>query len=255
MNGLVSIQFNGFPDGACWPGDPNDFANDLYAATSINFNVSTGNVYYNFGPNEPNVDNRVYPWYRTESDEDDGWYYWNTTLGYWVQPHPVPPEGDERRLYVGTEASLLTYDGGENAVVGAATGPFWEVDHNFDFRFPLGPGTSPDGTVVVVTGTGGAETHTLVEAELPEHLHYIVSDTVQGSVSFDNTPVAGKAIVRTSSDPGGDREYFLCSEENATPEATVGDSSKVGEDDPHNNMPPYYGAFVIVRTARIYRRV
>lgn len=255
MNGIISWTFGGFPDGYCYPGDPNDYANDLLNATILTFNTSTANLFYNFGDTTPSVDNRIYPWYRTGASGADGWYYWSVALGYWIQPHPVPISSDERRLYVGSEASLLTYDGGANEVVGNATGPFWEVDHNFDFRFPLGPGTSPDGTIVAVTGTGGAETHTLIEAELPEHLHYVVSDTVQGSVSFDNTPVAGKAIVRTSSDPGGDREYFLCSEENATPEASVGDSSKVGSDDPHNNMPPYYGVFFIKRTARIYRRV
>jgi microcystin-dependent protein len=224
-------------------------------ATTITFNTSTSNLFYNFGATEPSVDNRIYPWYRTGASGDDGWYYWNTTHTKWVMPHPVPASSAERRLYVGTELSLLTYDGGENAAVDVDEGPFWEVDHDFDFRFLLGPGTSPGGTVVAVNATGGAETHTLTEAEIPEHLHYIVSDTVQGSVSFDNTPVAGKAIVRTSSDPGGDREYFLCSEDGATPKATVGDSSTVGDGDAHNIIPPYRATFVIKRTARIYRTV
>lgn len=255
MNGIITLTFGGFPDGYCYPGDPNDFANDLLNATVVTFNTSTANLFYNFGDTEPSVDNRIYPWYRTDSDEDDGWYYWNGT--YWIQPHPVPPESDERRLYVGSEASLLTYDGGANEAVGVdgCTGPFWEVDHDFDFCFPLGPGTSAGGTVVAVGGTGGVEEHTLTEAEMPAHLHNIVSDTSQGSVAWDNSPTADKAIVRRSTDPGGDTEYSLCSEELTTPEATVGASSTVGGGDPHTNMPPYRGAFIIKRTARVYRRV
>lgn len=251
MNGIISLTFGGFPNGYCYPGDPNDFANDLLNSTIVTFNTSTANLFYNFGDTIPSVDNRIYPWYRTGASGADGWYYWSVALGYWVQPHPVPVSSDERRLYVGSEASLLTYDGGANEVVGNATGPFWEVDHDFDFRFPLGPGTSPDATVVAVGGTGGEENHALTEAELAEHSHILANST---AVELPPNPLGVGDYITTEgvARVGSDYKYSL---EPSPNDPDVGLVGLTGSGDGHNTMPPYRGVFFIKRTARIYRRV
>lgn len=84
------------------------------------------------GSNEPTVEQRDYAWIKTNSTTDViiGIFKWSALYGKWLKHHfingSVPTS--ERRLYVGTEASLETYDGGEPGTVTATTGPFWEKD-------------------------------------------------------------------------------------------------------------------------------
>ncbi len=76
-------------------------------------------------------------WLQTSQNTTDGinygdplrWFFWNGTA--WVWPHQVPPLSEERRLWLGTEADLWFYDGGDGTTpVGATdtTGAMWAVD-------------------------------------------------------------------------------------------------------------------------------
>jgi hypothetical protein len=109
------------------------------------------------GPNEPTVEQRAYVWVKTDSitDEITGIFTWSPFYGIWLYPYASPPESSERRLWVGTELSLETFDGGESATVSATTGPFWEKDDDFDDQVLTGAGTPAVG-VNQAFGTTGA---------------------------------------------------------------------------------------------------
>jgi len=84
------------------------------------------------GPNEPTVEQRDYSWLKTNSTTGVliGVFQWSALFGKWLKYHfpngNVP--SNERLLYVSTEASLESFDGGEPGSVTATTGPFWEKD-------------------------------------------------------------------------------------------------------------------------------
>ncbi len=242
MTGLITLQWNGFPAGYCYPGDPNVFANDIIEYTSIAFNA-TGNVYYNMGPDIPGADDRIYPWLRTGSGWEDGLYYWDTTIGAWVKPHEVPASGHERRIWVGSTADLVTYDGGDANVLGDAAGPMWEVDSAFAAKFPVGVGSFVNSGDIAVTDSTtstavtGEDEHTLTEAEMPEHTHGY----------FDPRIGAGEAIE-------GDTDPNMVMYKHPTDDDCSGDTCATGSGDPHNNLPPMYGVYFIKRTSRIYYR-
>ncbi len=233
------------PAGYCWPASPQTYYNDiidiLSAYISGEFNL------FAFGASEPDPASRGLPWIKVDAlNNFDGLYTYGQ-FSVWARPHPTPASGDERRLWVGTEASLQTYDGGEIAAVTATTGPFWEVDHDFDFRVPLGPGTSPDGTVVAEGDNGGEEFHVLAISEMPLHGHPYRLNTLGG---FDISDPTGGLIMEATA---GSNTNMAAS--TATPSDTAG--QQIGGEGGglrHQNMPPYRGCFLIKRTARIYYR-
>jgi hypothetical protein len=177
---------------------------------------------------EPDAEDRDKIWFRIVDDAPDRWYkYYN---GEWVVPHEVPASGAERRLYFGNEQSLESYDGGDGDAAGDASGPMWEIDTAPAARFLLAAGTLPSGTVVIPGSTGGHEEITLTEAQLPAHDH----------------TYTGKGDTGASGDGGA---------------AWVGDGNddlqtgETGDGEEVNILPPYYGTYIIKRTARIYRKV
>jgi len=242
MTGLISLEFQGFPDGYCYPGDPDTFATDIMQYTEVVFNA-VGNIYYNMGPDIPGADYRIYPWLRTEQGFEDGWYYWDDTIGAWIKPHPTPASGGERRCFVGSTTDLQTYEGGNANAVDDADGPFWEVDSSFAARFPVGVGSFDNAGDVGVTDTttstavAGEDEHTLTEAEMPPHTHGY----------FDARIGSGEGIQ-------GDTDPNMVMYKHPSNDDCSGDTCSTGDGDPHNNLPPFYGVYFIKRTARIYFR-
>lgn len=189
------------------------------------------------GDSQP-ADRATYPlWARTNGGTQvypPLWQY-ETGPGLWLARHPILPLSSFCGLWIGTEAALVTYDGGDNQPVGDTTGPMWAIEHAMDARFPVGPGTLPSGVSIAVTGTTdsgggtGEEKHQLTVAELAAHSHIY-------AIANGNTAPTGGA-----SEPW--------------PPPNVGANiatNPEGGDVAHNNMPPYYGVFLIRRTARIY---
>jgi microcystin-dependent protein len=97
-------------------------------------------------------------------------------------------------------------------------------------RAPMHPGQGPGLSLHDLGETGGTETVTLLESEIPEHSHALMAqNTPLGSVA---TP-AGKTLNRTAS--GNLYDGTGLSIVAMAPEALA----LVGGDAPHNNLQPY----------------
>lgn len=236
MSTPVDIQPGTLPYD-CYPPLPQTLNEDIINAAVATLDQDFPGIVVGADEPAPEYQDRV--WFRTT---DLQWYYF--VNGNWVRTYPVPPSGDERRLWVGIEADLQTYDGGSPGVVGSATGPFWEVDHNFDARFPLGPGNLPSGTTVNVDDTGGEEKHALLEAELAAHYHPLTYNN-------DSDSGTGGCEQNYNTLMGGEVDGSLFITQGISCSATVA-AATVGSGTAHNNMPPYRGVFIIKRTARVY---
>lgn len=241
------------PQGYCF-STLQQYYNDIIALTLAQL-PGTASL-FNYGANVPDPADQDKPWIRVAADGTlDGLYTFN---GVWCRPHPTPPSGSERRMWVGTEANLWAYDGGDGTDPATTpptdtTGAMWVVDTAFAFRFPLGVGTNAttyDGnpaSAVAVTGTGGAERHALATAELAEHSHLMANS----SANTDQTALAGEVPIAAegwgNSDDGF--RYDLSKSLNDA-EPDVGRTGKEGDGTSHQNMPPYYGVYFIKRSAR-----
>lgn len=212
----------------CWPASPQTFYNEMFAKGYVQLSI-VGVV---ISATVPAVADRNKLWAKVDGGAQPTGYFIYAG-GLWLQPHPVPASSSVRQLWVGAEADLVTYDGGVAGVVSAASGPFWEVDHDFDARFPVGPGTTAGGTIIGVGDTGGEDAHTLTVAELPAHTHPPLVGT---QYAMDNDGGTGAGTNASTAD-------------GLTEADTTG---ATGDGDPHNTLPPYRGAFVIKRTARIF---
>lgn len=183
------------------------------------------------------------------------WYIYDGVN--WLSPHPVPPNSPEIRLWLGSEQSLWSYDGGDgtNPSTNAPTanmGAMWQVETAFQFRFPLGVGTNPatfDGNVastVAVQEPGGDERVQLSDDELASHQHLMLTDDPLSFTFSPLTPTGPVSKYMTDSSVGYDVA-------NTSPlQPTLGLTGPSNGSKSHQNMPPFVGVFFIKRTTRIY---
>lgn len=225
QNAPISFSFAGLPVGYCFT-TPERFALDIANGLS-GYLPGTFNKIIN-SDSEPAVADRIDSlWYKTT----EGRIY--RYDGGWISPNPVEASGDERRIFVGSESDIWSYDGGDGTDPSTTpptsrTGAMWQRDTAFDFRFPLGAGTSPApySTTVSVLGTGGEEKHVLTQAELPLYnLDFTYGTGVGGSVFFKGSSASTTAVDNTS-------------------------VSSAGGGQAHQNMPPFIGVYFIKRTGR-----
>jgi hypothetical protein len=214
------------PVGYC-PTNYQQLANDVISGTQATFNSSIGNSFFNLGASIPALNNQVYPWL----DEDGNWWIYKD--GYWLRKNPVAIGSSERRVYVGTTTDLQTYDGGNTNTLSNWSGPMWEVDTEFEARFPVGAGTFAASGVVVVQGkvtstaVAGEDKHTLTVPEIPAHSHNFFP------------------LVTADANNGGANGVQYGTTANVATSSTGGDAA-------HNNLPPFYGVYFIKRTSRVY---
>lgn len=218
----------------CYSADPQVFYNEMFEKGSALVGDLTGII---ISATEPDPEDRDKAWLKLSSAGGPPaislplvWFN-----GKWVARHPDAPEGDARRLWIGTEAALVTYDGGSSGTVSDVSGPMWEVDHTFDRRFPIGPDTT--SPAIAVGATGGSETHTITQAELPDvDLTLTVWSGQADNLDNDTHEILTNPQVPTN--PGNNVE---------TLPVPLGGSGTA-----FDMKPPYVGIYVIRRTARTF---
>lgn len=160
----IALTPTSLPEGICFANEQSRL-NAYTAAIAASYGGSAG---FNVGNSTPSVDSQGLPWARTNVDGSLDRIY-TFFGGQWRAPHYTPP--GSIMLYMGTLADLDTFDGGSAGTVTLYAGPFWAEVTEARFRAPMGPGTSPDGTVLAVGGTTGTEKVTLVKDNIPAHQH------------------------------------------------------------------------------------
>jgi microcystin-dependent protein len=98
-------------------------------------------------------------------------------------------------------------------------------------RAPMHPGQGPGLSLHDLGETGGSETVTLLESEIPSHAH-----TANGQNSFSNLNDAAGAVMARPF--GGGNLYTPSVPASVVPMAAES-LAPAGGDQPHNNMMPY----------------
>ena len=243
---LITLTAPSLPANYC-PASYQKLANDIIGGTQATFNSTIGNSFFNFGPTYPAINNRIYPWL----DENGQW--WIYDQGVWLRKNPVTA-AYERRIYVGTTTDLLSYDGGDGTTTATTTtGPMWEVDTEFEARFPVGVGAFVASGAVAVMGKAtstaivGEDQHKLTIPELAAHTH---------DVAIKVFGHGGEDGDRSAAD-GGTTSNTVTNNTTIFPSSTIdpdldAKAVSVGGDIAHNNLPPFYGVYFIKRTIRVY---
>lgn len=199
----------------------------------------------NFGPVEPDPDNRDKPWFKTDGSGNPlGWFSWNGSA--WV-PIPIvisggtsaerPSSPNEGQTFFDTtihtmlifersEWRTLSGSPGDVKEVRAATidealtsNPGWAADTDSAGRFVLGVS---DGSGFEYGNTGGEVDHTLTLDEIPSHTHTVRTNNLQADGNASN-PAGIVSGVQT------------------------GASGSAGGGAAHNNMPPYIAYWRLVK--------
>ena len=108
----------------------------------------------------------------------------------------------------------------------------------------VGQGTDENGdTATIIAGSGEGEyNHTLSANEIPSHTHTIKTDEAIFS-TLDNPLDETGNYIQVSSEPGPQAQEFSGSTE------TGSILNSTGDDQSHNNMPPWFGVYIWKRTA------
>lgn len=229
----------------CWPADPQTLYNEMFSKGFVQLSLE-GSIIQETAPGTTDRD-KIW-WQIDGSGHVVGW--WKYSGGSWRRPYDPTGVIDtfERRLYMGSEASLQTYDGGTAVAVTDTTGPFWEVDHDFDGYTFAAPGTIPGTSDVLTVGTNfGSATGTLVAGNLPTgSLGFTLSAPLNLKLTFH----PGFAV----QEAGGDSNPSYSFNGSAptfqnTFTATIDDAAS----DPYPVVQPVRGIFIIRRTNRMWR--
>ena len=104
------------PVGWC-PASEQDRYNKYFALGIAQLSLGTGYT-IKYSDTQPTPEERANTlWYKTIGGVPDRLYvYYN---GYWSAQHEAPADGEERRLWVGSEANVWAYDGGDGTDPGA----------------------------------------------------------------------------------------------------------------------------------------
>ncbi len=225
----------------CYPADPQTLYADMFNRARALYPSITGVIISATAPAAADNDKL---WIKTSGGAPVGQFI--RYNAQWVWPHEVPASGNERRIWVGDLTSLDTYDGGEAGAVGDASGPFWTRDTAWNDRMLIGVG--PTLAAAVATNYGNADASiVLTESQLPAHRHYVAANV---NVSGNPEPTGANQMADNAGGTGQEN-YIL---QGTSTDATVARSSATGTDAPVNILNPCRSAYIIQRTARIYRR-
>ncbi len=215
----------------------------------------------NFGPNEPGVDDRGSPWFKTDNSGNPiGWYSWNG-MEWAVMPVVIPSGTTGERpntpataqMYFDTDINvLLIFYGTQWSTIGGSPGDMKFVQATtIEDALTKNPGwiqadeNTMSGRVLGAAGTGtgltprnygdsiGEEDHTLILDEIPSHYHevdvYVAANnrwTATGAVSSGTGNLAGYGGTGINTTPA--------------PSPETGGLS-------HNTMQPTFFAWLLVK--------
>jgi microcystin-dependent protein len=116
---------------------------------------------------------------------------------------------------------------------------------DFRRRVPVGAGGTGTATLGNARGnTGGAETHTITEAQLPAHKHFAFADVASTSATATNVTSSTQST-RELNDGTSSSNFRIKSTSTA---ATLGLTSSTGNGEAHNNMQPSLIVNYIIKT-------
>ena len=142
---------------------------------------------------------------------------------------------------VGAIFTTVTAYADSAAVVAAIGGTTWVAFAAGKMLIGL---DSSDTDFDTVEETGGSKTHSLTEAELPSHQHFIVDN---GTVAESGDITASNTVSEIATQGGSTYQSYVMRP--GTGNAEVGLSSATGSDTAHNNLPPYIAVYMWKRTA------
>lgn len=109
-------------------------------------------------------------------------------------------------------------------------------------RAPIHAGTGPGLTPRALGAQGGAETHTLIEDEIPPHSHTLNVYQLEGDSVIGTNNVLAKSA-------DGEPDYSSEAPTNEMNTASIGDSLSGNA---HNNMPPFTAINYIIALTGVY---
>ncbi len=241
-NAVITFSFAGLPAGYCYTS-PERFALDIAAGLQGYLPGSYSTIVRS--ETEPVATDRDKVWVQVNADGAFTGKTFTYAYGKWVMLNPRRNPA-ERVWFEGSESDAWSYDGGDGTdptsnPPTATTGAMWEVDHNYDFRFPLGAGTSPKPTTVSVGDTGGEEDHELDVSEFPASFQ--LQATLPGHRT--NTETLGPQWLA----PAGSA---YASVTNPATEVGTFNFSNTGGGQGITNMPPYRAGYWLKPTNRQY---
>jgi microcystin-dependent protein len=111
-------------------------------------------------------------------------------------------------------------------------------------RAPMHPGQGPGLSLHDLGETGGSETVTLNESEIPSHSHSILAANFPGDIQSPTTAVA---LARSS----GGNAYQTVVNQNLVPMSPSA-LAPAGGDQPHNNMMPYLTLYFCIALQGVF---
>lgn len=246
-NAILVFSFAGLASPYCYT-TPERFALDIAAGLQGYLPGTYSTIIRS--STEPIATDRDKVWYQVNADGASTGRVFTYAYGKWVMQNPRRDPA-ERVWFEGSAADAWSYDGGDGSDPSSnppttTTGAMWEVDHNYDFRFPLAAGTSPKPTTVNVGGTGGEEDHILISNEVAKHTHLVwPGDNGDGN--------AGKLWSHFDFGGGGPDGRTAAPLQPSTtfPTQTVIQAIPQTDGDAgHNNMPPFRAGFWLKPTIR-----
>lgn len=159
---------------------------------SISLNTFFGSIFSTAAP-DPTI---AGIWFNLNNYK---WYQYDGAN--WLSKHQYDASGPARLLYVGTGASVNTFDGGDTNAQSVSGGPMWEVDT--DYTSKVLRGASNGSLATLPLNSGGADQVTLTPNMLPPHIHN-VKILIPGHGGSDGSRDAadgGRMSSPNSSDP------------------------------------------------------
>lgn len=200
----VSIIPPEFAEGYC-PASIQAFANDLLNGATLQGDATLDTTVIS----ETAPANHTKLWFKLDGSLNPfaiaggiPLFKWSNTLGTWVARHPALP-GTHRWEEFTAPGDIDTYEGGTAGAVTDTTGPFWEIDTDYNGRSPMSPGAIPTANPAKTLGYGenyGEGAHTQLGQEVGTHTHPLAADAditnTDGTIDFVQTGSPGPGIMK-----------------------------------------------------------